>query len=215
MAFTRITNEDRLGKGNVGQPDTPLLSATEMQEQMDSLPNLAIDKFNAFLDELAGPNAALNIGCTAPVGVETQSTTLFGILNAIAAMAISADDLAHTHPNKEMLDLLSDNLMAAIMEKMGFLAPIEGLETTLTDNANALPTSSAVVAYINNTPLSAASLEVIYPIGAIYQTMSTAPDVLFGGTWELIKTDHLGIKTYVRTQSSGPTPGPTPGPINV
>ena len=46
MSFTKITSDDTAGKGNVGQPDTPDLTTTEMQEQMDSLPNLIIEKFN-------------------------------------------------------------------------------------------------------------------------------------------------------------------------
>lgn len=198
MAFTKITNEDRIGKGNVGQPDTPLLSATEMQEQMDSLPNLAIDKFNAFLDEIAAPGASSNIGCTAPVGVETQSATLYGVLNAIAATANAADDLAHSHANKESLDLLTENIVDWIYDLGTILNAIREVETTLTDNAFALPTSSAVVNYVTNAPMSSASLNLIFPVGSIYQTTSTSPETLFGGAWDLIGTDSRGIKTYKR-----------------
>jgi hypothetical protein len=199
MAFTKITNEDRLGKGNVGQPDTPLLSATEMQEQMDSLPNLAIDKFNAFLDEIADISASSNIGCTAPVGVETQSTTLYGVLNAIAATANAADDLAHSHANKEALDSLTAPLIRQIISKAMMLARITEVEKTITDNTYAVPSSSAVVNYVNNVSLSRANLNLIYPIGSVYLTMSTSPEELFGGAWSLIHTDASGIKFYART----------------
>ena len=51
MAFQKITELERAGKGNVGQPDTPNKGVTEMQEQMDSLANLAIDKFNELVDK--------------------------------------------------------------------------------------------------------------------------------------------------------------------
>lgn len=202
MAFTKITNEDRIGKGNVGQPDTPLLSATEMQEQMDSLPNLAIDKFNAFLDEIADISASSNIGCTAPVGVETQSTTLYGVLNAIAAIANAADDLAHSHANKSSLDALSGPLVTSLSAIALYLTNITEVESAITDNAHALPTSSAVMNYVDNIGLTNASLNKIYPIGAIYQTMTTSPEVLFGGQWELLSTDTSGIKTYKRTYLS-------------
>lgn len=52
MKFDKITAEDRAGKGNVGQPDTPNLSTSAMQVLLDSLPNLAIDKHNEFIDAL-------------------------------------------------------------------------------------------------------------------------------------------------------------------
>lgn len=202
MAFTKITNEDRLGKGNVGQPDTPLLSATEMQEQMDSLANLAIDKFNAFLDEIADPGASSNIGCTAPVGVTTQSTTLYGVLNAIAAIANAADDLAHSHANKTALDSLTATLVSDLTAIALFLTNITEVESLLTSNENALPTSKAVVDYVSNASLSRANLNLIYPIGSVYLTTSTSPQDLFGGTWALLKTDVSGIKFYVRTSLS-------------
>lgn len=52
MQFDKISDVDRSGKGNVGQPDTPNLNTLQMQTLMDSLPNLAIDKFNDFIDAL-------------------------------------------------------------------------------------------------------------------------------------------------------------------
>ena len=69
MAFKKITDEDRAGKGNVGQPDTPGLTTAEMQEVMDSLPNLAIDKFNELVDALNEATAAVNMGATVPEGI--------------------------------------------------------------------------------------------------------------------------------------------------
>lgn len=201
MAFSRITDEDRLGKGNVGQPDTPLLSATEMQEQMDSLPNLAIDKHNAFLDELEDPSASQNIGCTAPVGINTSSTTLYGVLSAIAAAAQTSGALAHSHANKEALDTLTSSLISELTAIANYLSGIEQVETSLTDSSTSIPTSSAVVSYVATADLTGPVVSALYPIGAIYQTTTTDPDTLFGttGNWTLLGTDSSGIKTYKRT----------------
>lgn len=201
MAFTKITNEDRIGKGNVGQPDTPLLSATEMQEQMDSLPNLAIDKFNAFLDEIADVSASSNIGCTAPVGVETSNTTLYGVLSAIAAIANQSAGLSHAHANKAALDSLTTALIGELTTIAAILSGIEAVQTSLTDSATSLPTSSAVIDYVEHADLATPVVSAIFPIGAIYQTTTTDPDTLFGttGHWTLLSTDASGIKTYKRT----------------
>ena len=81
----------------------------------------------------------------------------------------------------------------------GYMTGIESVTTTVTDDATAIPTASAVVNYVANTNISGTILNSIYPVGAIYQTTTTDPDTLFGtsGKWELVKTES-GIKTYRR-----------------
>lgn len=201
MAFSKITEEDRMGKGNVGQPDTPLLTTTEMQEQMDSLSNLGIDKFNAFIDEISDSTAAQNIGCEAPAGITAATETLYSVLSAIARVATNTGELAHTHINKDALDLLTDELVASLSALSVMLNGIEGVDTILTDDDTKIPTSKAVVNYVNGVDISGNILNALYPIGAIYLTTSTDPDTLFGTTnkWELVRTDTAsGIKTYKR-----------------
>lgn len=201
MAFTRITEEDRLGKGNVGQPDTPLLTATEMQEQMDSLPNLAIDRFNAFLDEAEDPNGAKSLGCEAPDGIEVTSQTVYAVISAIARLAQTTGTSAHTHANKDGLDSLTDTLIEDLIAISTYLNGITEVETSITDSATAIPSSHAVVDYIQAADLTSPVVSALYPIGAIYQTTTTDPDTLFGtvGKWTLLSTDSSGIKTYKRT----------------
>lgn len=46
----KITSADRVNKGVTGLPDTPGLSTGDMQTRLDSLGNLAIDKFNAVVE---------------------------------------------------------------------------------------------------------------------------------------------------------------------
>lgn len=50
--YTKITQDDTQGKGVTGLPDTPELSAGDMQEKFDELPNIIIEKFNGLVDEL-------------------------------------------------------------------------------------------------------------------------------------------------------------------
>lgn len=53
MGFTKITESDLNGKGNIGKPDTPGVSTEEMQRILDELPReVIIPKFNALIDEL-------------------------------------------------------------------------------------------------------------------------------------------------------------------
>lgn len=53
MAFTKIEPSDLLGKGVVGLPDSPGLTATQMQEKFDEIAlDVIVPKFNNVCDEL-------------------------------------------------------------------------------------------------------------------------------------------------------------------
>ena len=198
MAFTKITNEDRQGKGNVGQPDTPLLTTTEMQEQMDSLANLAIDAFNTHIDEISSENGAANIGCTVPTGF-VASANLFSIIDAIALVAKQADNAKHTHPNKTLLDGISDTTLNAINNLVSIFAGITGVDSSVSSSAAKIPNSLAVTNFVVNYDIKTKVRDAIFPIGAVYTTTLLDPDSLFGtsGKWQLIKTED-GIKYYKR-----------------
>ena len=75
MSFNKITSKDREGKGVSGLPNTPNLTPTQLQEQFDSLANLAIEKFNEFITALEAASAAGNIG-SANGTVQTDLTAL-------------------------------------------------------------------------------------------------------------------------------------------
>lgn len=202
MAFSKITNEERQGKGNVGQPDTPLLTATEMQEQMDSLANLGIDKFNTFIDEISDPSASSNIGCTPPASITTANRTLFGVLTAIADIANTSDALAHSHANKETLDTLTETLVDELVAINTMLTGITSISSTITDDATKIPTCKGVVDYIKyNAQFSIALMDRIYPIGAVYATTTLDPDTVFGttGKWTSMYEDSHGVTYYKRT----------------
>jgi len=198
MAFTNITDAEREGKGNVGQPDTPLLTTTEMQEQMDSLTNLAIDKFNNHIVEISLPSGAGNIGCEVPEGI-TADTYLQSVINAIATEALQSVSSRHVHPNKTTLDAISPATLTSITDLIAMFILISGVDTTVSGDADKLPTSSAIVSYINSYDWKSKIRDSIYPVGSIYQTTSIDPDTLFGtsGHWQLVNTVD-SIKTYKR-----------------
>lgn len=198
MAFKKITDEDRLGKGNVGQPDTPGLTTAEMQEVMDSLPNLAIDKFNELVDALNDTRAATNMGAEVPTGISAQPNVQ-SILNAMVLNLALNTQARHTHPNKAALDSISQEALDDYNRLSIMLAAILSLETSITNNNAALPTSGAVVDYVTNFDMRNKVLAAAYPVGSVYSTTGTNPTTLFGGTWTLINTDTQGVKRYERT----------------
>lgn len=199
MAFTKITPEDRQGKGNVGQPDTPLLTTTEMQEQMDSLPNLAIDKLNNLIDELEDVRAAISIGATPPAGITAQNN-IASILNAIAAEAQTSTALRHSHANKATLDAITSTLLENISALLLLMVNVDTIDFVVSDSASAIPTSQAVQNYVAGYNYKSIIKNALYPIGSVYQTTLVSPDTLFGttGCWQLLSTDANGVKTWKR-----------------
>jgi len=198
MAFKKITDEDRAGKGNVGQPDTPGLTTAEMQEVMDSLPNLAIDKFNELIDALNEATAAVNMGATVPEGITAQPNVQ-SILNAMVLNLALNTQSRHTHANKTALDGLTQEGIDDYNRLSILFTAIQSLETAITDNDNALPTSGAVVDFVDTYDMKAKVLAAAYPVGTVYCTKGTSPTTLFGGTWNLLDTDAQGVKRYERT----------------
>lgn len=198
MAFKKITEEDRQGKGNVGQPDTPGLTTAEMQAVMDSLPNLAIDKFNELVDALNDVRAATNMGAEVPTGIQAQPNVQ-SILNAMVLNLALNTQSRHSHANKTALDSISQEALDDYNRLSIMLTSILSLETSITDNDAALPTSGAVVEYVTGFDIKSKVLAAAYPVGTVYCTKGTSPTTLFGGTWNLLDTDASGVKRYERT----------------
>lgn len=198
MAFDKITDEDRAGKGNYGQPDTPELTTSDMQLQMDSLPNLAIDKFNDFIDVLNSNKAAKSIGAEVPTGIQAQENVQ-SILNAMVLNVGLNTQNRHSHSNKTALDTITQEALSSYDRLVTLLDAILSIETSLTNNGAAVPTSAAVAAYVANYDIRTKVLNTAYPVGCVYSTKGTSPTTLFGGTWSLLDTDASGVKRYERT----------------
>lgn len=76
MGFSKITDADILNKGVVGLPDTPNLTATEMQDKLDELViDVIIPKFNALIDEMLGYSLdeAVSSGLIKKIRVNTDN----------------------------------------------------------------------------------------------------------------------------------------------
>lgn len=197
MAFEKITSEDTAGKGNVGLPDTPALTTTEMQEQMDSLPNLIIDKFNALIDALGDETGATYLGATVPAGI-TALGNVQSVLNAMVtdlALCVSAK---HTHSNLITLEEITSQNLTDYNALVAMLAGIVAIEQILTNDSTKIPSSSAVKAFVDNYDFRTKILNTAYPVDTVYSTKGTAPTTLFGGTWNLLDTDASGVKRYQR-----------------
>lgn len=198
MAFEKITAEDRAGKGNFGMPDTPALTTSEMQEQMDSLPNLAIDKFNDFIDALNANTAAINIGAEVPAGITAQENVQ-SVLNAMVTTLKLCNDDRHTHLNKTVLDGITAEQIAGYDTLVQLLASITVIASNLSSATDALPTCNAVKTYVDNLDLTQKIRNAVLPVGTVYSTIGNNPTVLFGGTWSLIDTDANSVSRYLRT----------------
>ena len=198
MAFKKITDEERAGKGNVGQPDTPGLTTAEMQAVMDELANLAIDGHNSLVDSLNDSKAATNMGAEVPEGI-TALGNVQSILNAMVLNLSLNTANRHTHANKTALDSITQLALDDYNRLSILLTSILSLETAITDNDAALPTSGAVVDYVTNFDMKNKVLAAAYPVGSVCSTTGTSPTTLFGGTWTLLDTDASGVKRYERT----------------
>lgn len=82
MAFDKVTAEDRTDKGVTDLPDTPNMTATELQARFDSLANLAIDSLNNLIDALGKSSAASSIG-TSYGTVQKTFTTHKGYIDTL------------------------------------------------------------------------------------------------------------------------------------
>lgn len=198
MAFEKITAEERAGKGNFGMPDTPALTTSEMQEQMDSLANLAIDKFNELIDALNAESAATNIGAEVPTGITAQPN-MQSVLNAMVTTLKLCNDDRHAHLNKEALDTISTEALKGYDRLASLFALITVIASSITDNEAAIPTSAAVKSYVDNYDLTQKIRNAALPVGIVVSVVGVNPTVIFGGTWSLIDTDANNVSRYVRT----------------
>lgn len=198
MAFEKITPEDRAGKGNFGMPDTPTLTTSEMQEQMDSLANLAIDKLNELIDALNDVVAATNMGAKVPTGITAQPNVQ-SILNAMVTTLKLCSDNRHAHLNKTVLDGISEEKIADYDRLSSLFALIMLVTSTVIDNEQAIPTSAAVKSYVDNYDLTQKIRNTALPVGMVVSVIGINPTVIFGGTWSLVDTDANNVSRYVRT----------------
>lgn len=99
MSFTNITDEELVGMGVTGLPDTPGLTTEEMQAQFDEYSVFLKDKFKTLISELEAATAALNIGAEVPQNI-TADGNIQSILEGLrqyvddTVVAIGTGDMA-------------------------------------------------------------------------------------------------------------------------
>lgn len=197
MAFTSILDIERSDKGVSQLPDSPLISSTELKALFDSLGNLAIDKFITHINEISAESGAGNIGAVLPEGF-TGSKNIQSILNQVGRKINSLDAASHQHINLDVLNGLTEDVVTAYNNLVDLLAGIEEVESSLTNNAAAIPTSRSVYQYIQSVlsvyPTASQLFNTLYPVGTVYNTTS-AVIPFTQGTWTLITSEVKGEKS--------------------
>lgn len=90
MAFTTITNQETVGLGVTGLPDTPGLSTEAMQAEFDEYPIFLKNKFVTHIEEEEDSTAASNIGAAIPTQLANNviESKIQPILNELAARTV-------------------------------------------------------------------------------------------------------------------------------
>ncbi len=189
MAFTKIDEEIILHGGVTPLPDSPQLQPAALKEKFDEKGNAACVAFNNLIDEIsAAVTGARNIGAEVPSDV-SASANLQSVINALALMAVAADNDRHTHTNKTTLDDITSEWVSTIGDLLTLMSSVESIATTTMTSTSQteLPTSKAVASYFTgqmNTIKGA-----IYPVGAVVWTDGTDPLTVYGvGTWQQVET---------------------------
>ena len=206
MAFTKITPADRIGKGNVGQADTPGLTTSEMQELMDSLPNLAIDKFNNHIDELGMESAATNIGATPPDGI-LANKNIQSILNTLAYQLGLVEVNNHSHSNKETLDEITGEYKTSLDTLLLLMNNINSIATTISSSStdSELPTAKAIVDLLDDTFLHSAVMSFNDRVGRVYPNAGdyTADQITYDATNVKAVLDLVRVMTGATASADG------------
>lgn len=148
MAFTTITTADLTNKGVVGLPDTPDMEASELKQRFDSLGNLAIDKIKIIVLELEAEAAALSLGASVPQGI-TAAKNIQSIINGLNQIVQRNAELRHNHVNFDVLETITEEDKANYDNNVLMLQNINSVEMIVHDSDSEIPTSGAVVDYVN------------------------------------------------------------------
>lgn len=188
--FTKITDEDRSGKGVTGLADTPELETLDMQSRFDELGNMAVDGLNKLIEELSDDgkedghtSGAANIGAEVPDGV-TALPTLQAVINALASKTNENSNLKHSHDNKATLDAITAEIKAGYDRLVTLLADSIRMDVDAVSNsAAAIPTSKAVTQTLAEYGYDTLK-RTIFPIGAVVlNTTGVNPSSYISGTW--------------------------------
>jgi hypothetical protein len=149
MSFTTITNAELAGKGVKSLPDTPDMAASELKQQFDSLGDLCVSHIRTLINELEETTAAVSLGANPPDGI-TAAGNVQSILDGLAAIVAQLEELSHTHANKTVLDTLTEEDKAKYDTTALKLDSITSVEAIVHNSNAEIPTSKAVIDYVNS-----------------------------------------------------------------
>ena len=148
MAFTTITPADLVNKGVTSLPDTPDMEASELKMRFDSLANLAIDKIKTLVEELEDETASISLGASVPAGL-TSAKNVQAVINALNTIVQQNATERHSHSNMDVLDTITEDNKTSYDQTVLMLESVQSVETVVHDSDNEIPTSGAVVDYVN------------------------------------------------------------------
>lgn len=148
MSYTKVTEEDRQGKGVTGLPDVPQLTTGDMQAKLDELGNMGIDALNGLIDELEAVTGADSLGATVPEGI-TASPNVGSIIAAYGLLLSTLQSSAHIHLNYEALNSISSPVKAEYDRIASILQAINSFDNGVFDDAGSVPTGHAIVNYVS------------------------------------------------------------------
>lgn len=150
MGFTRIKEEDHIGKGVTGLPDIPGLEPEDMQKKFDELGrDVAIPAINRLADELEMETAAGNLGIEDDFeDFPNEGKKLKSLLKAMANSLKNTKADSHKHENKTVLDMITETMLSALSSVSNILTGILSTTKTISEDDTALPTAGAVSRYV-------------------------------------------------------------------
>lgn len=148
MAFTTITNADLVNKGVKGLPDTPEMEASELKARFDSLGDLTVEKFKQLVIELEEQTAALSLGARVPTGL-SASKNVQSIIDALYIIVHSNALDSHTHTSLAALNGITPRIKEGYDQTVLKFDSIRSVEQIVNDSDSEIPTSGAVVDYVN------------------------------------------------------------------
>ncbi len=148
MAYTKVTDNQRAGKGVTGLPDIPQLSTADMQAKFDELGNIGIDALNHLIDELESQNGADSLGAKVPAGI-TADPNVGSILVAYGLLLNNLGSKAHVHANSNVLNSISAEVKQEYDRVASILNAINSFDNGVLDDAGSIPTGHAIVSYVS------------------------------------------------------------------
>lgn len=148
MSYTKVTDEERQGKGVTGLPDVPQLSTADMQAKFDELGNVGIDALNNLIDELEATTGADSLGATVPEGL-VANPNVGSILEAMIALYNTLEADSHTHTNKATLDEISSVVKTEYDRLVAVLQNVDSVNNGVIDDSGSIPTGHAIVNYVS------------------------------------------------------------------